>query len=36
MVLEGHDVAKAITKFVSHAAIEKLVVGAPSKGGLMR
>lgn len=36
MVLGGHDVAKTITEFVSHAAIEKLVVGAPSKGGLMR
>ncbi|CAL9136226.1 unnamed protein product [Musa textilis] len=36
VVLGGHDVAKAITKFISHAAIEKLVVGAPSKGGLMR
>ncbi|XP_064981592.1 U-box domain-containing protein 52-like [Musa acuminata AAA Group] len=36
VVLGGHDVAKTITEFVSHAAIEKLVVGAPSKGGLMR
>ncbi|XP_038985719.1 U-box domain-containing protein 52 [Phoenix dactylifera] len=36
VLLEEHDVAKAIVEFVSHAAIEKLVVGYPSKGGFMR
>ncbi|KAG0470338.1 hypothetical protein HPP92_017038 [Vanilla planifolia] len=36
VVLEDNEVAKAIVEFVSHAAIEKLVVGAPSKGGFLR
>ncbi|XP_020600056.1 U-box domain-containing protein 52-like [Phalaenopsis equestris] len=36
VVLEDTDVAKAIVEFVSQAAIEKLVVGAPSKGGFIR
>ncbi|ONK70170.1 uncharacterized protein A4U43_C05F30990 [Asparagus officinalis] len=36
VVLEDSDVAKAIVEFVSQAAIEKLVVGAPSKGGFVR
>ncbi|XP_020578788.1 U-box domain-containing protein 35-like isoform X2 [Phalaenopsis equestris] len=36
VVIEDHDVAKAIVEFVSQAAIEKLVVGAPSHHGLMR
>ncbi|KAL0903339.1 hypothetical protein M5K25_027711 [Dendrobium thyrsiflorum] len=36
VVVEDHDVAKAIVEFVSYAAIEKLVLGAPSRNGLMR
>ncbi|XP_010913853.1 U-box domain-containing protein 35 [Elaeis guineensis] len=36
IILEDTDIAKAIIEFVSHAAIEKLVVGAPSKGGFVR
>lgn len=36
MLLEDVDAAKAIIEFVSHAAIEKLVVGASSKGGFVR
>ncbi|KAG1332012.1 U-box domain-containing protein 52 [Cocos nucifera] len=36
VVLEEPDVAKAIVEFVSNAAIEKLVVGCPTKGGFMR
>ncbi|PKU63938.1 U-box domain-containing protein 35 [Dendrobium catenatum] len=36
VVLEDTDVAKAIVEFVSQAAIEKLVVGTPSKGGFIR
>ncbi|PKA57879.1 U-box domain-containing protein 35 [Apostasia shenzhenica] len=36
VVLEDTDVAKAIVEFVSQAAIEKLVVGAPSHGGFIR
>ncbi|CAD5169902.1 unnamed protein product [Musa acuminata subsp. malaccensis] len=36
VLLEDVDAAKAIIEFVSHAAIEKLVVGASSKGGFVR
>ncbi|KAG6524481.1 hypothetical protein ZIOFF_014392 [Zingiber officinale] len=36
VVLGGQDVAKAITEFVSHAAIEKMVVGASSKSAFVR
>ncbi|KAH0461752.1 hypothetical protein IEQ34_009327 [Dendrobium chrysotoxum] len=36
VVVEDHDVAKALVEFVSYAAIEKLVLGAPSRNGLMR
>ncbi|KAJ0965557.1 hypothetical protein J5N97_026695 [Dioscorea zingiberensis] len=36
VVLEDSDVAKAIVEFAAHAAIEKLVVGAASKGGFVR
>ncbi|XP_020108087.1 U-box domain-containing protein 51-like isoform X2 [Ananas comosus] len=36
VVLEDTDIAKAIIEFAAHAAIEKLVVGAPSKGGFIR
>ncbi|RRT70362.1 hypothetical protein B296_00000465 [Ensete ventricosum] len=36
VLLEDVDAAKAIVEFVSHAAIEKLVVGASSKGGFVR
>ncbi|URD89618.1 U-box domain-containing protein [Musa troglodytarum] len=36
VLLEDLDVAKAIIEFVGHGAIEKLVVGASSKGGLVR
>ncbi|CAL9199446.1 unnamed protein product [Musa hybrid cultivar] len=36
VLLEDLDVAKAIIEFVSHTAIEKLVVGASSKGGFVR
>lgn len=35
IVLEDTDVARAILGFVSDAAIEKLILGAP-KGGLVR
>ncbi|KAE8700582.1 hypothetical protein F3Y22_tig00110556pilonHSYRG00350 [Hibiscus syriacus] len=30
------DVVKALTEYVSYAAIEKLVLGAPSRSGIMR
>nr|CAD1827877.1 unnamed protein product [Ananas comosus var. bracteatus] len=36
VVLDDPDVAKAIVEFAAHAAIEKLVVGAPTKGGFVR
>lgn len=36
MVLEDSDITKAIVEFAAHAAIEKLVVGAASKGGFVR
>ncbi|XP_008782816.2 U-box domain-containing protein 35-like [Phoenix dactylifera] len=36
VILEDTDIAKAIIEFVSNAAIEKLVVGAPSKSGFVR
>ncbi|XP_026658157.1 U-box domain-containing protein 35 isoform X1 [Phoenix dactylifera] len=36
IILEDTEIAKAIIEFVSHAAIEKLVVGAPSKSGFGR
>ncbi|KAG0481875.1 hypothetical protein HPP92_009959 [Vanilla planifolia] len=36
VVVEDTDVAKGIVEFVSQAAIEKLVVGAPSRSGFMR
>lgn len=35
-MLEDTDIAKAIVEFVSQQAIEKLVLGAPSKGGFVR
>ncbi|KAJ0074714.1 hypothetical protein Patl1_35116 [Pistacia atlantica] len=34
--LEGTDIAKALTEYVSYAAIENLVLGAPSRHGFMR
>ena len=34
--IEDTDVAKAIVEFVWQTAVEKLVVGAPSKGGFVR
>ncbi|CAN1298991.1 U-box domain-containing protein 35 [Linum perenne] len=36
VILEGHDVGKAITEYVSYAAIEILVVGAPTRHTFMR
>ncbi|XP_022720880.1 U-box domain-containing protein 35-like [Durio zibethinus] len=36
VVLEDADIAKALTEYVSYAAIEKLVLGAPSRSGFMR
>jgi hypothetical protein len=36
IVLEDTNVAKTIVEFVAHAAIEKLVLGATSKGGFVR
>ncbi|KAK8936692.1 U-box domain-containing protein 52 [Platanthera zijinensis] len=36
VILEDHDVAKAIVEFISHTAIDKLVVGAPCKGTFAR
>ncbi|OAY66750.1 U-box domain-containing protein 52 [Ananas comosus] len=32
IILDETDVAKAVIEFISHAAIEKLAVGAPSRG----
>lgn len=36
VVLEDTDIAKALTEYVSYAAIETLVLGAPTKHGFMR
>eukprot|EP00258_Populus_trichocarpa_P024613 XP_024440632.1 U-box domain-containing protein 35-like isoform X3 [Populus trichocarpa] len=36
VALESTDIAKAITEYVSHAAIETLVLGTPSRSGFMR
>ncbi|KAL1098772.1 hypothetical protein V6Z11_D05G120500 [Gossypium hirsutum] len=36
IILEGSDIVKALTEYVSYAAIEKLVLGAPSRSGFMR
>ncbi|XP_039023414.1 U-box domain-containing protein 52-like [Hibiscus syriacus] len=36
VILQDSDVVKALTEYVSQAAIEKLVMGAPSKGAFMR
>ncbi|XP_050379833.1 U-box domain-containing protein 35-like [Argentina anserina] len=36
VILEDTDIAKALTEYVSYAAIETLVVGAPAKHGFMR
>ncbi|KAF0931136.1 hypothetical protein E2562_002494 [Oryza meyeriana var. granulata] len=36
VVLDDHDVSKAIVEFAAHAAIEKLVVGATARGGFVR
>ncbi|KAL5825737.1 hypothetical protein ACOSQ3_021800 [Xanthoceras sorbifolium] len=36
VVLEESDIAKAITEYVSHCAIENLVLGAPSRHGFIR
>ncbi|KAK8496255.1 hypothetical protein V6N13_130347 [Hibiscus sabdariffa] len=36
IILEDSDVVKALTEYVTYAAIEKLVLGAPSKGAFMR
>ncbi|EAZ24876.1 hypothetical protein OsJ_08656 [Oryza sativa Japonica Group] len=35
VVLDDHDVSKAIVEFAAHAAIEKLVVGATARGGFV-
>ncbi|KAE8699329.1 F17F16.3 protein [Hibiscus syriacus] len=36
VVLEDSDIVKALTEYVAYAAIEKLVLGAPSRSGFMR
>ncbi|XVF26480.1 hypothetical protein REPUB_Repub14bG0020000 [Reevesia pubescens] len=36
IILEDSDVVKALTDYVSYAAIEKLVLGAPGRSGFMR
>ncbi|KAL5699759.1 non-specific serine/threonine protein kinase [Ranunculus cassubicifolius] len=36
IVLEDVDVAKALIEYVSHSAIETLVVGAPAKSGFLK
>ncbi|KAG0491321.1 hypothetical protein HPP92_004719 [Vanilla planifolia] len=36
VILEDTDIAKAIVEFVSQATVDKLVVGAPSKGTFVR
>ncbi|KAI9396834.1 hypothetical protein POPTR_004G170901v4 [Populus trichocarpa] len=36
VAVESTDIAKAITEYVSHAAIETLVLGTPSRSGFMR
>ncbi|XVF23299.1 hypothetical protein REPUB_Repub13aG0025300 [Reevesia pubescens] len=36
IILEDSDVVKALTEYVSYAAIEKLVLGAPGRSGFMR
>ncbi|XWS20590.1 hypothetical protein CRYUN_Cryun31cG0115500 [Craigia yunnanensis] len=36
IILEDSDIVKALTEYVSYAAIEKLVLGAPSRSGFMR
>ncbi|BBG98684.1 Protein kinase protein with adenine nucleotide alpha hydrolases-like domain [Prunus dulcis] len=36
IVLEDTDIAKAVTEYVSYAAIENLVLGAPAKHGFIR
>jgi len=36
IILEDTDIARAIIEFVTQAAVEKLVVGAPSKSGFVR
>ncbi|KAG6767750.1 hypothetical protein POTOM_026635 [Populus tomentosa] len=36
VALESTDIAKAITEYVAHAAIETLVLGTPSRNGFMR
>lgn len=36
IVLEDADIAKAVTEYVSYAAIENLVLGAPAKHGFIR
>jgi len=36
VLLEDTDIVKAITEYVSHAAIENLVLGAPSRHGFIR
>ncbi|CAN0840277.1 U-box domain-containing protein 35 [Linum grandiflorum] len=36
VILEGNDVGKAITEYVSYAAIESLVLGSPSRHSFMR
>lgn len=36
VLLEDNDVVKAITEYVSYAAIENLVIGATSRHGFIR
>ncbi|KAK9097594.1 hypothetical protein Sjap_023091 [Stephania japonica] len=36
VVLEDNDIAKAIIEYVSHTAIENLIIGAPSRNAFIR
>ncbi|CAI0409995.1 unnamed protein product [Linum tenue] len=36
VILEDNDIAKALTEYVSYAAIERLVLGAPTRHGILR
>ncbi|PON60975.1 Universal stress protein [Parasponia andersonii] len=36
VILEDSDIVKALTEYVSYAAIENLVMGSPTKHGFMR
>lgn len=36
VVIEDTDITKAITEYISHTAIENLVLGAPTKHAFIR